>query len=95
MTNYAIFIDGENFLLNLEGEDKRFGFFVTKNVRSECESRAIESAIASIKSDPKFAQAYERSHLVEPTLTVKVVHILDKNNVMSDTGYTFYPMEDQ
>ena len=95
MPNYAIFIDGQNFLLDLEGKEERFGFFITKRLIADSEEVAISQAFASLRSDPKLAPAYEKADLVQPTLSVEVVHELNQDNEMNDTGYTFYRMDEQ
>lgn len=94
MRKFAIFIDGENFLLSIEGEEKRLGFFVTKRVFAEDEEQAVDMAYQSIRNDPKLFSAYKQSHISKPTLSVKLIQEITEVGSMEDSGYTFYPMDD-
>lgn len=94
MLNYAIFLMGENFPMDYDGDVVLQGFFVTKRVEAENEEVAREMAIAGIKSTPIIASSILLAGVTEPTIQVKVVHLLPDHNKMKDTEFVFFPMED-
>lgn len=86
--NVAVLLMGENF--PVAGQPKLQGFFITKRVEASSEEVAAAQAVAAVKADPQFSQ----SSFVEPTVTVNVVHQLPESNLMKDTEYLFFPMEE-
>jgi len=95
MTNYAVFLQGENFELSHEGEVRLLGFFVTVRVEAESEPEAEKRAIQHVKSDPQLAEAFKAGVAASPEVRVNVVHQLLPDNKMGNTVYTFFPMEEE
>lgn len=58
MTNYAVFLQGDNFELSREGRKQLLGFFVTVRVEAESEAEAGNKAIRLVKSDSQLADAF-------------------------------------
>jgi hypothetical protein len=88
--NFAVFLMGENFLM--DGEPELQGFFITKGIEALSEEAAAAQAIDAVRADPRFAGTASSIVNVPPTITVKVVHQLP--HLMSDTNYLFFPMEE-
>jgi len=95
MNNYAVFIEGNDFLLTHGDTKEALGFFVTVRVEANSEDEAINTAIEIVKSNPKLAEAYTTNLNKKPSLKVNVVHELLPDNKMNNTGFTFYPMEEE
>jgi len=92
MQNYAVFLEGNNFLLHDEhGTSKVVGFFVTKVVVATSEQEAAAAALQATWKDPKFAA--QGGSVPAPSLEVKVVHQLPASSEMKDTGFTLFEME--
>ncbi|MCO5978679.1 hypothetical protein [Ideonella oryzae] len=93
MTNYAVFLEGSNFKLELEGRKEFFGFFATVRVDSPSAEDAKDSAISLISSSPELQEAFRNASEIKPTIEAKVVHELLTENQMKNTGFTFFLME--
>lgn len=92
MTNYAVFLEGEDFELSHSGAKELLGFFVTVRVEARSESEAESRAIQRVRSDPQLSDAFKAEAGATPKVKAKVVHQLLLENRMADTAYTFFPM---
>ena len=64
MQNYAVFLEGNNFLLHDEhGASKVVGFFVTKVVVAASKQEAGAAALQAAWQDPKIAGQIGRAHV--------------------------------
>ena len=95
MTNYAVFLEGNNFELELDGRKELFGFFATARVDSPSEEDAKDSAVSLISSSPELQEAFRSVSEIKPTIEAKAVHELLPENQMNSTGFTFFPMENE
>ncbi len=95
MTNYAVFLQGDNFELSRDGRKQLLGFFVTVRVEAESEADAGNKAIQLVKSDSHLADAFMAGTAASPEIQVKVVHQLLPENKMTRTEYSFFPMNDE
>ncbi|WP_282272761.1 hypothetical protein [Stenotrophomonas sp. PS02298] len=88
--NFAVFLMGENFLIN--GQPALQGFFITKGIEAINEEAAAAQAVDAVRADPLFFGTASSIVAAPSTITVKVVHQLQ--HLMSDTDYLFFPMEE-
>ena len=95
MTNYAVFLQGDNFQLSREGVIQLLGFFVTLRVEAESEPEAEKKAIQLVRSDSQLAEAFKENSPASPEIRVKVVHQLLPENKMKNTEFTFFKMEEE
>ncbi len=51
MPFYRVMLRGENFVMNLNGEPRQFGFYTRRFVRARSENEAEHDAVALIKND--------------------------------------------
>ena len=58
MTNYAVFLEGNDFELSRKGSKEALGFFVTVRVESQSEQEAVGRAIEIVKADPQLEEAF-------------------------------------
>lgn len=58
MTNYAVFLEGNDFELSRNGSKEVLGFFVTVRVESQSEQEAASRAIEIVKADPQLEEAF-------------------------------------
>ena len=54
MKKYKVLVRGANFLINLEGELKKFGFYTTVFVVGQDDEQAEQRAIALLRNDKEF-----------------------------------------
>lgn len=52
MKNYQVLLRGENFLLNLDGDLRCFGFHTTRWIKARDEQEARKIAVILIRQDP-------------------------------------------
>ena len=93
MKNYAVYLEGADFLLPRGDKKELLGFFVTVRVEAESDLAARVAAQTLVESDPELTGAF-REQGIAPKLTVKVVHELLPDNRMSKTPYMYFPMEE-
>ena len=93
MKSYAIFLEGTNFLLSIEGRKKLAGFFITKRVEATSKEEAGQIAVEAAWNDPTVSG--QKDKLPAPDIEIKVIHELPWSNKMKDTGYVFFEMEDE
>ena len=95
MTNYAVFLEGNDFELSRNGSKEAFGFFVTVRVESQSEQEAASRAIEIVKADPQLEEAFRADTSKIPRIEAKVVHELLSENTMKNTELVFFPMEEK
>ena len=94
MTNYAVFLEGNDFQLSRKGSKEALGFFVTVRVESQSEQEAVGRAIEIVKADPQLEEAF-RATSKSPRIEAKVVHELLPENTMKNAEFVFFPMEEK
>ncbi len=95
MTNYAVFLEGNDFELSRNGSKEALGFFVTVRVESQSEQEAASRAIEVVKADPQLEEAFRADTGKNPRIEAKVVHELLPENTMKNTEFVFFPMEEK
>jgi hypothetical protein len=97
MKRFKVKLHGENFLLNLDGELKKFGFYATIFVKAENPQEAEKKAIILIYQNPNLRDTVLNEHADRPTINfeeIKEVNFLKFFAKKSTTGFTFY-LEDE
>jgi len=98
MKRFEIKLHGKNFLFNLDGDLKKFGFFATKFVEAENPQEAEKMAIILIRQNPNLRDAVLNENADRPTIDleeIKEVNFLKFFSKKSTTGFTFYPEEEE
>ncbi len=91
--NYAVFLEGANFEINLDGIKQLLGFFTTVRVEAASQEEAKSSALKVLLADPQLESCFANQPHIKPSIKVQDVHELPADNHMKNTGYTFFPME--
>ena len=98
MKRFKVKLHGENFLLNLDGELKKFGFYATKFVKAENPQEAEKNAIILIYQNPNLRDAVLNVNADRPTINleeIKEVNFLKFFAKKSTTDFTFYPEDEE
>ena len=98
MKRFKVKLHGENFLLNLDGELKKFGFYATKFVKAENPQEAEKNAIILIYQNPNLRDAVLNANADRPTINleeIKEVNFLKFFAKKSTTDFTFYPEDEE
>lgn len=90
---YKILVNGENFLVDADGESTQMGFFVTRDVQAESEISARECALNLVAREMMFRLGKTDLGGTNSTLTVEEVDEIDPSKIDDPLqGYSFYPM---
>ena len=89
MRNFVIFIEGENFNLEVEGVSRPVGFFASRRMEAETEEAASSAVLSRLLSEPEI----EGKALPGYTVFVKMVHEMPLDHKNEYHGFTFFPME--
>ena len=98
MKRFKVKLHGENFLLNLDGELKKYGFFATKLVEAENPQEAEKNAIILIRQHPNSRDTVLNENADRSTIIleeIEEVNFLKSFAKKSTTGFTFYPKDEE
>ena len=98
MKRFEVKLHGKNFLLNLDGELKKFGFYATKFVKAENPQEAEKMAIILIHQNPNLRGTALNENADRPTINleeIKEVNLLRFFAKKSTTDFTFYPEDEE
>ena len=97
MKKFKVILHGENFLLNLDGELKKYGFYATKFVKADNPKEAEKLAKILIRQYPYLRDTIINENAYRPTINLKEINevkFLKFLSKKSTTGITFY-VEDE
>ena len=97
MKKFKVKLHGKNFLLNLDGELNKFGFYATRFVRAESPQEAEKIAIILTHQNPNLRDTILNEKADRPTISleeIKEVGFLKFFAKKSTTGFTFYPEDE-
>jgi hypothetical protein len=90
MRNFVIFVQGENFNLEVDGKTQPAGFFASRRTEAKTEDEASRIAIAQLMSEPEI----KGKELHDFTVLVKVAHEMPLEHKNTYSGFTLFPMEE-
>jgi len=90
MRNFVIFVQGENFSLEIDGEIKPAGFFASRRAEAETEDEAANMVVTQLLAEPEI----RGKELPDYTMLVKVAHEMPLEHKNIYTGFTLFPMEE-
>ena len=97
MKRFKLKFHGENFLLNLDGELKKYGFYATKFVKAENPQEAEKIAIILIRQYPNLRNTLSNESTDRPKINldeIKEINFLKFSSKKSTTDFTFYPEDE-
>jgi hypothetical protein len=98
MKRYKVKLHGENFLLNLDGDLKKYGFYATKFLKAESPQEAEKNAIILIHQNPNLRDTVLNKNTDRPTINmeeIEEVNFLKFFAKKSTTDFTFYPEDEE
>lgn len=94
MSNFVVFVHGENYNLEVEGRVQLAGFFATRRAEAESEEAVLEIVLRLLQNEPELCNLTSVLG-VNPTMNAKVAHEMPREHQNEYTGFTFYTMEDK
>jgi hypothetical protein len=98
MKRFKVKLHGKNFLLNFDGELKKFGFYATKFVQAENPQEAEKNAIILIRQNPNLRDTVLNKNTDRPVINmeeIEEVSFFKFFTEKSTTGFTFYPEDEE
>ena len=94
MKRFEVKLHGENILLNIDGEFKKFGFYATNFIKAGNPQEAKKIAAILIRRHPNLKDTVLNESTDRPTINIdeiKEVNALKFFTKKSTTSVTFYP----
>jgi hypothetical protein len=98
MKRFKVKLHGKNFLLNLDGEPKKFGFYATRFVKAENPQEAEKIAVILTHQNPNLRKTVLNETDDRPKINleeIKEVSFLKFFAKKSTTDFTFYPENEE
>jgi hypothetical protein len=98
MKRFKVKLHGENFLLNLDGDFKKYGFYATKFVRAENPQEAEKIATILIHQNPNLRDTVLNENTDRPRINIEEIEevkFLKFFTQKSTTSFTFYPEDEE
>jgi ribosomal protein S27AE len=94
MKKYRVMLEGRNFLLDIEGSVKKYGFFTTRYVEAEDFQQAEMKAMQLIREDQVLKTA-TKNESSKPMIYLESITELEsfEGLHLPGTGYSFFPDE--
>jgi len=93
MNKYRVMINGQNYLMNVEGMPRRMGFYKTYFLQAETPEDAENLAVQRIIDDPKWQGNVLNETYDPPVMYLESLTELDTFDDVPqlEQGYSFYP----
>jgi hypothetical protein len=92
MSKYKVMLEGKNFLLNLEGSTRKYGFYVTRYVEANDPEQAELNAVKIIREDRELRKSVKNDRSDPPMIYLESIDELNsfEGIHVPGTGFTFY-----
>jgi hypothetical protein len=98
MKRFKVKLHGENILLNIDGEFKKFGFYATNFIKAENPQEAKKIAAILIRRHPNLKDTVLNESTDRPTINIEEIEEVNALKFLtkkSTTSFTFYPEEEE
>jgi hypothetical protein len=94
MTEWRVFLNGQNFWLQSEGVPKRFGFYTTRFVEAQDPDAAETAAVQMLREDVTLQHVLNDRSDPPMIYAEEITEAVKRDPEYGNTGYSFYPEED-
>jgi len=98
MNRFKVQLHGENFLLNIDGELKKYGFYATKFVEAENPQAAEKIAVILIHQTQTLRKAVLNESTDQPKINLKEIEEVGFFKFFANktkTELSFYPEDEK
>jgi hypothetical protein len=94
MNHFRVFLKGQNFLLNVNGEPKRLGFFTTRFVHANNRDGAELLAVDLIRNDTWLRDSVLNERADPPRIFAEEIDVVEASEVPDvQSGFSYFPMD--
>jgi len=94
MNHYRVLLKGQNFLLKVDGEPKRLGFFTTRFVQTNNRDGAELLAVDLIRSDSWLRDSVLNERSDPPMIFAEEIDVVEASEVPEgQSGFSYFPMD--
>ena len=94
MNHYRVFLKGQNFLIEVNGQPKRLGFFTTRFVQAKNREGAELLAVDLIQSDTRLRDSVLNERSDPPRIFAEEIEVVDASDVPDvQSGFSYFPMD--
>jgi hypothetical protein len=92
MKKYSVTLEGRNFLLDIEGSVKKYGFFTTRYVEAENAEQAEMKAVQLIRKDQSLKTTAKNEGAKPMVYLDSITELESFEGVrLPGTGYAWFP----
>lgn len=93
MKKYRVMVEGGNFLLNMNDEAKKYGFYTTRFVEAQSQEEAENVVINILRDEPKLTGIVLNEREDPPMMYIVEIEELDHFDDQHTlaTGFAFFP----
>ncbi len=98
MKKFKVQLHGKNFLFNLDGELKKYGFYATKFVEAENPQAAEKIAVILIHQSPNLRETVLNESTDRPKINLKEIEEVSFLKFFANktkTKFSFYPEDEK
>jgi hypothetical protein len=98
MKRFKVQLHGKNFLLNIDGELKKYGFYATKFVEAENPQTAEKIAVILIRQSPNLRETVFNESTDRPRINLKAIEEVSFFKFFANktkTEFSFYPEDEK
>ena len=93
MNHYRVLLRGENFLLSLDGQPTRLGFYTVRFVRADTVEEAELLAVDLIRKDQGLRGVLNQRPDPPMIFAEEIDHVCASSARKQIKGFTFFPMK--
>ena len=93
MPRFRAVINGENFLINMDGDIAKYGFITFREVDAADPQAAELAAVQVLRDDQEFRAVVRNSKDDPPTMTVTELSEVEEGRDDLPSNFIYYPME--
>lgn len=93
MAEWRVLLNGQNFLLESDGEPKRLGFYTTRFVEAQASEVAELAAVQMVREDSIFQRVLNDPSDPPMIYAEEITEAVRRDPEYPNTGYSFYDEE--